>query len=457
MKVNKIKKRLGYMAIPSSTSGASDARPVVREEEQMATTRRHFLTLAGGAAALATTRLDIAPAFAQAGPVKMGVLTIHSGIAAQVGEAGLRGAQWAAERINKAGGILGRKLELVVEEESTPKDTVERFRKLALQAKVDVVTGVISTGVSLAVAPVAEEMKALCLLWDGTTQKGVEETMPNPRYVFRSTDNECEAVLASLLVAKNWKGKIKTVAGINPDYSYGRDNWQAFLWIMEKYGMNVTPVSDLWPKLGVTDFTAHVAALQQAKPDLIFSSHWAGDVSILLKQAHAAGMMANTKFVFVVAGGVHETLKKAFTPEGMILGYNVLYFDLPTASALQKQFVREYNERYKAWPVFECDRAYGVTTAYKAAVEKAAKAISGKWPSQDQIIDSLEGIEVESVGGPFRYRKDHIMEENFYGGFTTYKNKYDFVTLDPVVTMTGKEVQKPSGMGLKDWISGWKV
>jgi branched-chain amino acid transport system substrate-binding protein len=423
----------------------------------MATTRRHVLKLVVGAAALATTRLDRAPAVAQTGPVKMGVLTIKSGIAAQVGEAGLRSARWTAERINKSGGILGRPIELVVEEESTPKDTVERFRKLALQNKVDVITGVISTGVSLAIGPVAEELKAIWISWDGTTQKGVEETMPNPRYSFRSTDNECEAVMASLLVAKNWKGKIKTVAGINPDYSYGRDNWQAFLWILEKYGWGVRPVSDLWPKLGTTDFTAHVAALQRAKPDLIFSSHWAGDASILLKQANAAGLTKDTRFVFVVAGGVHETLKKSFTPAGMILGYNTLYFDLPTASPLQKQFVKEYYDKYGEWPVFECERAYLATAAYQAGVERAAKAIGGKWPTTDQIIDALEGIELESLGGMARYRKDHIPECNFYGGFTTHQNRYDFVTIDPVVTMKGTEVQKPSGMGLKDWITSWKV
>lgn len=423
----------------------------------MRTTRRNFLKVTTGAAVAAGLSLDAAPAFPQTGPVKIGVLTIKSGIGALLGDAGLRGAQWAADRINKAGGILGRKVELIVEEESSPKDTVERFRRLALQTQVDVITGVISTGVGLAIGPVAEELKTIWLSWDGTTQKGVEETMPNPRYSFRSTDNECEAVMASIQVAKNWKGKIKTVAGINPDYSYGRDNWQAFLWILEKYGLGVTPVSDLWPKLGVTDFTSHVAALQQAKPDVIFSSHWGGDASVLLKQAHAAGMTKTTRFVFVVAGGVHETLKKSFTPEEMFLGYNTLYFDAPNASPLLKQFVKEYNERYRAWPVFECERAYFVTTAYKAGVEKAAKAIGGKWPTKEQVIDALEGIEVESLGGTVRYRKDHIQESTFYGGFTTHKNRFDFVTIDPVVTMPGKEVQKPSGVGLKDWIQSWKV
>src|SRR5712691_2822146 len=125
----------------------------------MTTTRRRFLAVMGGAAAAA--RLGTSPAFAQtSGPVKIGILAIRAGIAAPVGAAGLRATEWWAERTNKAdftgigslvnGGILGRQVQLVVEEESNPKDTVERYRKLVLQDKVEAVIGGISTGVTLA-------------------------------------------------------------------------------------------------------------------------------------------------------------------------------------------------------------------------------------------------------------------------------------------------------------------
>src|SRR5205823_1886846 len=79
----------------------------------------------------AAARLDGPSASAQAtGPVKIGVLTIRAGVAAPVGAAGLRATEWWAERVNNAGGILGRPVQLIVEEESNPKDTVERYRKL---------------------------------------------------------------------------------------------------------------------------------------------------------------------------------------------------------------------------------------------------------------------------------------------------------------------------------------
>src|SRR5258708_8612680 len=101
--------------------------------------------------------------------------------------------------MNKDGGIAGRKIELVFEEETSPKDTIERFRRLILQEKVEAVHGLISTGVSLGVAPVAEEEQALLVMWDGTTQDGVKEAMATPRYVFPSPHNKSEASLWSLL------------------------------------------------------------------------------------------------------------------------------------------------------------------------------------------------------------------------------------------------------------------
>ena len=260
-------------------------------------------------------------------PVRVGIIAPKSGIVGTIGECGLRGTQFAVERINASGGIAGRKVELIVEEETNPKDSIERLRKLVLQDKVDCVQGIVSSGVSLAMGAVAEEMKALLIFWDGTTQDGVKETMPNPRYVFRSTDNECEAVMGSLLAIKYWKGQFSTIAGINPDYSYGRNNMAAFQALLKKFNVNVKVVAEQWPKVGTLDLTTHVAALKAAKPDLVFSSLLFADLPIFMRTAHAAGLMdGKTKFVFPAAGFQHTLLKKEFTPEGMIFGHNTLYF-----------------------------------------------------------------------------------------------------------------------------------
>ena len=239
------------------------------------------------------------PAIAQNTPIRIGIIAPKSGIVGTIGECGLRGTQFAVERMNASGGIAGRKVELIVEEETNPKDSIERLRKLVLQDKVDCVQGIVSSGVSLAMGAVAEEMKALLIFWDGTTQDGVKETMPNPRYVFRSTDNECEAVMGSLLAIKYWKGQFVTVAGINPDYSYGRNNLAAFQALLKKFNVEVKVVAEQWPKVGTLDLTTHVAALKAAKPDLVFSSLLFADLPIFMRTAHGAGLMdGKTKFVF---------------------------------------------------------------------------------------------------------------------------------------------------------------
>ena len=417
----------------------------------MTLTRRQFTRSIGAAALIAAAPRLGAPAIAQQRPLRVGILAPRSGVAGTAGECGLRAVQWAAARMNKEGGIAGRKVELVVEEETTPKDTIERFRRLVLQEKVDCVQGLISTGVSLGVAPAAEEERALLVMWDGTTQDGVKEIMPNPRYVFRSTDNECEAVMGSLLAIKYWKGQFKTVAGINPDYSYGRNNWEAFRQILTRYGVEAQVVSEQWPKVGTMDLTSHVAALKAAKPDLIFSSMLFADLPIFMKQANAAGLLEGTKIVLPAAAWQLNQLRKEFMPEGVIFGHNTLYFAHPQASPLQKAFVQDYMDRYKEAPHWEADRAYFALAAYKAGVEAANKA-AGRWPTTDQVIDAMPGIEIESLGGPGRFRKDKIAEQVFYQGLSTNKNEFEFPTLSTIESFKAEQLQKPTGADFWQWI-----
>jgi branched-chain amino acid transport system substrate-binding protein len=412
--------------------------------------RRDFLKQS--VSALAASSLTGVPSFAQSGPVKIGVLAARSGVLASIGECALTTVQWWADRVNQSGGILGRKVELVVEEEGNAKETVERFRKLALRDNVEMITGLISTGNGLSVGPIAEELKTIWVSWDATTQKDVVETLPNPKYAFRSTDNEVEGLMASLLTVKLFKGKIKTVANLGTDYSYGRNMWDTFMAMMKKYDMNVTPVADLWVKVGSTDLTSFVASLQQANPDLIMSSLLFTDTFIFMKQAHAAGLTKSAKLVMPAAGFQVNDLKKEYTPEGMILGHNSMYFEQPNATPLLKEFVKFYREKTKLFPHFEAERAYSAAESWKTGVEKAAKQNGGKWPSKEAIAKAMEGTTIPSLGGDFSWREDHIPDCNFYMGITTHKNPYDIVTIDPVFTLDTREYQKPTGADFYKWI-----
>jgi branched-chain amino acid transport system substrate-binding protein len=313
--------------------------------------------------------------------------------------------------------------------------------------------GVISTGNGLAIAPVAEDFGQLWLSWDGTTQKGVIETMPKTKYAFKSANNEAEAVGGARLTAKHFPD-IRTVAGINPDYSYGRNCWEAYQTVLKRSNPNVKFVLDLWPKLGTSDFTSHIAAIKRAKPDLLMSALWGGEAPILLKQGIAAGLFEDMKVCMTPAGLAHETLKKAFTPEGMILGYNALYFNWTESWPLLRDFTRKYYARFKSYPYNECDHAYFVLEAYKAAVEKAY-IFTEKWPTKEQIAKVLPGTQVATPSGYRGYATDKRMLCNYFMGISTHNNPYDFVTIDQVEVLSPAEIQTPPGMKFHDWVAGW--
>ncbi len=399
---------------------------------------------------------QMAPAFAQNTPLRLGIIAPRGGMLGFAGECGFRALNWGVARINTQGGIGGRKFEIVTEEETTPKETIDRFRRLVLQEKVDCVQGLISSGVSLALAPAAEQSRVLTMMWDGTTQDGVKEMLPNPKFVFRSVDNEIGIVMSTLLALKAYKGRITRIAGVNPDYTYGRNAWIAFQAILKKYNVPHTVVSEQWVKAGSMDLSSNIAALQGTKPDLVFSSLVFSDLPVFMRQAHNAGLTESARFVLPDGGWQQIGLKKEFTPEGVVLGHGSMYFASPTASALQKEFVQDYVNRYKEVPHYEADRAYFCLQMYKAGVEAALVARSGRWPGPAEIAEAIPGLPVPTFGGTASMRPDHIPDMTMYGGLTTHKSNYDFVTLATVETMSTKEIQKPPQADFWQWLEAAK-
>jgi branched-chain amino acid transport system substrate-binding protein len=429
----------------------------------MEKTRREFLKATGGGiaglsaiAALGGDKVFAAPPKGvPEEPIKIGVMGFQAGVAAVPGVAGIRSCQIWADQINKAGGILGRQVELKVEEESSAKETIEKFKKLTIQEKCDVVSGILSTGNGQAVGKEAERLKQLWLSWDGTTQKGLIETQPNVTYSFRSVDNEMEAVAGAITTAKTFPD-IKKVAGIGNDYSYGRNCWEAYQRVLSMYNPNVQFEDGIFTKLGETDFSAAIDAMMAKEPDLIMCSFWSGDATIILKQAAGKKLFEKVKGCFTTAGGVHDTLKKEFTPEGLILGYNSLYFDWTDNWPLLNEFTKIYHDKHDAYPVYECDHAYFTLQAYKAAVEKCY-ALTEKWPTKEQVAIVLREINVPSLSGYRGYRTDNKQQCNFFMGLTTHDNPYDFVTIHPAFVLPSASIQKPVGYTFDRWLEEWRA
>src|SRR5437879_8798998 len=140
-------------------------------------------------------------------PFKIGHITFFTGPAAVLGEPMFKGQQLAAEEINAAGGLLGkRKIELLKADENAGTDAnVKELRRLKLSESIDFFCGITSSGNTPALGPVADELKVLTMFVDGCTDFLFDKAVPNPHYVFRLTNIQSAAgCTPALAIEQTW-------------------------------------------------------------------------------------------------------------------------------------------------------------------------------------------------------------------------------------------------------------
>src|ERR1700739_4528664 len=123
-------------------------------------------------------------------PFRTGHMTFLTGAGAVLGEPSFKGHTLAAEEINAQGGLLGkRKIETITADEAAGTDAnVKELRRMKLSEKIDMFTGVISSGNTPALGPVAEELGVLTIFVDGCTDFLWDKAVPNPKSAFRITN-----------------------------------------------------------------------------------------------------------------------------------------------------------------------------------------------------------------------------------------------------------------------------
>ena len=255
------------------------------------------------------------PVAAQEPPIKVGVIYGLGGAAAPYTKPAVAGHEMAVEEINAKGGLLGRKLQLVVrDDQSKPDVGVREARDLILREKVDFLTGVIHSGVALAISEVAREYKKIFLVSIAKTAALTEDK--GHRYVFRSTSNTLiEGRAAAILMAPQ---PFKRFAVTGPDYEYGHRMGEDFVTHLKKLRPDVQIVAEVWPKFGERDFTPHINALLQAKPEMVFSSIWGGDHIAFVKQAKPYGFFGKTQYMAISQGDLDVAQPLgAEAPEGL--------------------------------------------------------------------------------------------------------------------------------------------
>src|SRR5207237_1630334 len=194
-----------------------------------------------------------------------------------------KGMELALEEVNAAGGVAGRKLELVVRDDGgTPGDAVRVAEELIAREKVNLLMGTFASNVGLAVANLANQRKVLFVASEPLTDKMVWEN--GNRYTWRLRPSTY--MQTAMLVPEAAKLKKKRWAIVYPNYEYGQSATASFKKLMSQAQPGVEFIAEQAPPLGKIDAGAEVQALLDAKPDAIFSSLFAVDLQKFICEAN---------------------------------------------------------------------------------------------------------------------------------------------------------------------------
>ena len=394
-------------------------------------------------------------------PIKIGIVTFLSGAAAgPFGVPARNGFELVAEMLNAgrvpapyaSKGFGGNPIELVViDEAGGPQKQVAELRTLA--QRVDYVVGYISSGDCLAVAPVAEELKKLTVLFDCGTPRIFEDA--SYKYVFRTGPHGTMDNTALALYVLERHPNVRSFAGINQNYAWGQDSWADFEAAMKalKPGLEVK-ISQM-TKLMAGQFGAEISTLLSSGAEVIHSSFWGGDLEGLILQGAPRGLFQ--KHIIALSAG-EPAINRLGTriPDGTIIGPRGPFGPFAPDNEFNRWFKNNFQERYAVPPNYASYKAANALLGLKAAYEKAQKAGAAN-PSQDQIIAAFENLAFEGVGGAVKMSlgKGHqATMENAIGTARTVGGELRIVDIK---RYPADRVNPPEGTKSEAWIkSGMK-
>jgi branched-chain amino acid transport system substrate-binding protein len=347
-------------------------------------TRRTFLKAAGAAAAVAGTGGIFAPAIlrAQQQPIKIGHLIPQTGFLSPMGEYMIDAARLAAEEINASGGVLGRQLQLVPEDDMNPGVAVQKATKLIQQDKVDALMGTVSSAVCLAVMEVADRSKML-LVNTGSNSDEIRGKRCN-FYTFSVEGSNSQYVntIGRYLIKEK---QYKRWYFLTSDYAFGHDLLRVSRGLLKKMG-GTEVGSELIPT-GTVDFAAYLLKVRNAKPDVVFQNLAGTDQTNFMKQYAEFGMTIE------VAGGLIDTLLMWPVGVGAITGAFPLlwWYELPYAET--KRFSAAFTKKYGKPPENQAWGDYYGTKAIAMAMQQAGSTDSKK------VVEAMEKIKFDGGKG----------------------------------------------------------
>jgi branched-chain amino acid transport system substrate-binding protein len=319
---------------------------------------------------LATTILS-APALA-ADPIKIGVVTPLSGTYSPIGQQVRWGLELATKEVNANGGIMGRQIQLMFEdEEANPSVAVQKAEKLFESEKVDFLTGTVNSGSTLAVGQTAERAgKLIATTVSFADSITGDKCSPN---VFRvnARAGQQSAALAAWVAKQKPKAKVYF---LGPDYEMGRSTVATFKRTIE--GLGATSVGEVFAPLDSKDYTQYFGQLRQARPEVLYTSVAGNDTVRLLTQMQDFGLLGN---LLVVGASGTVTSQNIGAIGAAANGFTTgAGYSTQIDNPANKKFVAAFNAAYKADPDLYGADSYGLIYFYKAAVEKAQSTATDK-------------------------------------------------------------------------------
>jgi branched-chain amino acid transport system substrate-binding protein len=358
-------------------------------------TRRRVL--AGSSIGLGAAVLSPLPlrfALAQSKPYRIGTMQPLSGGAAIIGKTALVGVQMAVDRINKAGGINGRPVELIVADyESKPDVGRRKAEKLAVEDMVDAHVGGVLSNVCLACMPVWEEQKIVNMV--GVCLDTTMTTTKCSRYTFRPFDYAPAQAVAFAPYLVNKMGKKWHIA--YADYAWGQSTRDAYADQIKKAGGEVVGTTGI--PLGTADMTPFLSKIS-GDFDGLFGIFFGKDGVTIGNQAYDLGLTRKYKFAGDGALAESTNLPALGAKIDGFVGVNryMPLFDPPLNTPAHKKFFDDAVARLKevdptaTLPDRYVQSNFEAMNALKLGMEKSGFRGREDTP---KLIEALEGLELK--------------------------------------------------------------
>ncbi len=366
-------------------------------------------------------------------PIKIGYVGGITGVCANLTHYAINGMKMAIDEVNASGGAMGRPLEVIYRDSKTkPDEGAKQARDLILSEKVDLLTGVCSSSVFMAVNPIAEQYKIpLISALSGTHKATVDFGHP---YVYQTQPNtlmEGKALAAYAAKQKDWK----TVVTMALDYEWGRTTVQVFVDELQKLRPDVKIAKQLWPPLGETNMTSYITAALAEKPDAIMTVTFGDGTVSLVKQGEAYGLLKRTKLLAFLSTEALISLGNEI-PEGIYGWARAPFYAIHTAKA--KAFVTKYRATYNEYPADWALLAYDSIYMIKGAIEGA------KGTDPLKFRDAMAKLKFDGLRGPMHMRElDNTFNSPVFLGVTKKTPEYPFPIMVNVDEIPG-DVALPS-------------